>query len=514
MVCTRIMTAAAMAIALIAMSSGQALAGPSAEALAPVKEKLDKKIKVQYLDAPLDKALDQLQRESGVTLIIDRQNLGVQATRPVTLVAESMSIKTTLDWITKMAGVDWDVRDGVILVSSQREILKTHLTLEIYDVRALTAQHPRFTGAPDLDLNSALSNTSSGGSSGGAAQASTTLFGEGDDVDVPSMDEIGEQIVNVVQESITPDLWDSVGGDAGVRIRFTQNGLLMVRHVPEEQARIRALLEMYQKASGKMVSFDARFLMVRTEALDKLMETTGGSNVLDTHQAAAFLKSVGPLNAGVRVLGASRTICMNAQRIHVANLRSKAFLSDIEPVSGALGLDPTLSVFHTGSVLDVEPVVTFDNSHIMLTLRCGVAGGTSEDHTPVPGGGVTGSSVTGGGSAAGDAKAGAGKAATVNLKTAEVAVVADAKLNLPEVDSVNFRTTVRVPDGGAVILTGVSSQFEHLKAENSEIVLFLRAKVVQPKRPAAKKDAAGNNGAAKDGAAKDGAANGAGDTAN
>ena len=68
-------------------------------------------------------------------------------------------------------------------------------------------------------------------------------------------------------------------------------------------------------------------------------------------------------------------------------------------------------------------------------------------------------------------------------------------LNLPQVDSVNFRTTVRVPDGGAVVLTGVSAQFEHLKAENSEIVLFLRAKVVQPKRPAAKPDA-GNNGAA------------------
>ena len=42
-----------------------------------------------------------------------------------------------------------------------------------------------------------------------------------------------------------------------------------------------------------------------------------------------------------------------------------------------------------------------------------------------------------------------------------------------------YRTSVAIPDGGAVILSGVSALTGEVNGEDTEVVLMLQAKVVQ-----------------------------------
>jgi precorrin-4 methylase len=45
----------------------------------------------------------------------------------------------------------------------------------------------------------------------------------------------------------------------------------------------------------------------------------------------------------------------------------------------------------------------------------------------------------------------------------------------PDQDVVTYRTMVRLPSGGAVILSASSSQFKHLDAEDAEVVMIVKA---------------------------------------
>jgi len=140
--------------------------GPPDEALKPIAEKLNKKLKIQFLDTPFNRVIEFLQRESGVTFLINHAATAGREDNPVSLEADEMTIKEAIDWSCVATGTDWDVIKGVIVISTPAAIQARHLETRVYDVRSLLVQMPHFSGGPEFDLNSALSNTSSGGSSG------------------------------------------------------------------------------------------------------------------------------------------------------------------------------------------------------------------------------------------------------------------------------------------------------------------------------------------------------------
>lgn len=460
--------------ALIVLVACSSFAGAEPADLGTLKDKLSQPIDSKYLSAPLDKVLEDIQQQSGVPVVLDKGLRLDQTSDSISLTAQKMPATSVLNWVTRSAGLDWDVREGVVFVSSRREIMRPHIKLEVYDVRALTVAPPNFSGAPNLDVNSALSNTSSGGSSGGAAQSSTTLFGD-EDVVVDTIGISPDEFADMIRDSVVPSEWSKSGGDLGVSLQAAGNGLMVVKHTPEVHAQIKSLLDKYQKSSGKMIAIEARLMVIPSNALDAMLSKVKNKLVLDDKEADAFLKASDPLKAGVRVLGIGRTIGMNGQRVNITNLESQTFLADLEPVSGGTGFDPTLSVLSSGNVIDIEPIISFDDQSVIMTVRCQAAAGRTDDTTAIPGGVASDTSTP---------PAGAKKNQAQRMAPAE------AKLNLPGQDHLSFRTTVRVAAGGAVILSGVSSQFKQIQAPNAEVVLFLRAHAIKPssnKAPAEEK---------------------------
>jgi hypothetical protein len=79
--CIRGLVIAAVALACISTLR----AGPTDEMLGKHKEQLEKKIQIQFLDVPLDRAMDSLQREAGIPFVMDKKNLGSSLTDTVRL---------------------------------------------------------------------------------------------------------------------------------------------------------------------------------------------------------------------------------------------------------------------------------------------------------------------------------------------------------------------------------------------------------------------------------------------
>ncbi len=101
--------------------------------------------------------------------------------------------------------------------------------LRVYDVSDMVMRIPNFTNAPRLDLNEALSNTNSGGSGGtGGGGGSSGLFTDEDETeeDVPTKQENGEDLADLIRNTIEPEIWQANGG-AYASVRYYDGRLIV-----------------------------------------------------------------------------------------------------------------------------------------------------------------------------------------------------------------------------------------------------------------------------------------------
>jgi len=105
---------------------------------------------------------------------------------------------------------------------------------------------PRVLSEKTRDLNSALSNTSSGGSSGGK-QSATTLFSDEDtEGEQATREEKIEQITTLIQDSIGEQAnWAAYGGEVG-SLREVDNKLI-IKTTPKQHREINRLLTMLRE---------------------------------------------------------------------------------------------------------------------------------------------------------------------------------------------------------------------------------------------------------------------------
>lgn len=100
----------------------------------------------------------------------------------------------------------------------------------------------------------ALSNTRSGGSSGGAALASTTLFGDDGDeeIQVPTLEEYVEQLSELIRDTVGyTSEWAAKGGtQSSIRER---DGKLVVTTTAENHRRISDMLEQLYNPQPELI---------------------------------------------------------------------------------------------------------------------------------------------------------------------------------------------------------------------------------------------------------------------
>mgnify|MGYP003960311867 CR=1 FL=1 len=256
-----------------------------------VQLKLTEPLPINFEANRMVNVMDYFRNTTGVNYFVNWAALeaaGVEQDTPITLQLNNIPADQALRLVLQQAGggaelepIGFSIIEGVVTVSTQRDLTKTTDT-RVYDIRDLLVQIPRFTGAPEFDLNSALSNTSSGGSSGGA-QSSTTLFEDADDVETITREEMIEQITQLIQDTVgnQPD-WAAYGGEVSSLREL--NGNLIVKTTPDNHRDMIKLLGQLRSARAMQIHIESRFLLVETNFLEEIgVDLDFQINVNDRH---------------------------------------------------------------------------------------------------------------------------------------------------------------------------------------------------------------------------------------
>lgn len=401
----------------------------------------------------------------------------------ITLV-QSVTLKDFLNHMVSRSGdkLAWTVKNGVVLIGNQVEAagLKTN---QIYPVQDLLFKQTDFSAPRIRDIPG--EGTDDTPRTGGESEEKVAGIEPAD-------------LVTTLKEATNPKYWETEGVD----LRAEESGFLSVRANPEMQARIVSVLADMRRFQTPIVTVDSKFLTIsrnflqeigidfrglggsgnkgdvvtlddmtnglvnntsqgldnggtgdpaanplsgafyndgsdgdiraRTENyftsdLGRVLSPTGGLTagwtLIDDTQLNMILRAVEKRQDG-EVVNSQILSVVNKGHGHVAVINQTAYVRDfdVEVAQAAFIADPKVDVIQDGIVLDVQPIILNDRKYILLNLNPTVA----ELQRPIP-------------------------TFTTSLAGSTLPVT----LQLPNLTVTNFSTTVKVPDGGTVLLGGL-----------------------------------------------------------
>jgi len=417
----------------------------------------------------VDPAADQAALDEGVVFDLNLTN--------------PLSVEKALNLIGQMAGpeVTWTVRHDAVLVTTKE---KAHGDLVIYnhDVQDLIFGLTDFLG-PRIDRLRLLDDLEDedGGSPFGA-------IGEKPTINEP------DDLATLVQENVSVGTWE----DDGISITV-EGGNMVVVHTPEAQLAVRRFLEELRRFSASLVTIESKFLTIRegflqeigvdfrgldnpgdpftdldditfnqpppsrfldnlgdgqtqvppsagafyddgrdgdfkgrTEnifdaALGSLLTNMGGLTAqwtyLDDIQISAILRAV-EKSSNLELINDQILSVHNTQRAYVTVVNQKAYVQDfdVEVAQFQAIADPVINVLTEGIVLDVRPTIHHNRRYLTLEVQPTVAK----------------------------------VVALTDFSTSLSGQTATVTFQLPELEVQSVFTTAIVPDGGTILIGGLS----------------------------------------------------------
>jgi tetratricopeptide (TPR) repeat protein len=425
-----------------------------------------------YTDLPLvvDPAAENAALDAGVVFTFSLQN--------------PLTVEQALNIITRAAGeeVTWTIRNEAILITT-RERARGQLIIYNHDVQDLVFGMTDFLG-PRIDrlrLLAEMEDDDGGGPFGGIGEK-------------PRFIDI-ENLSTLIQENVEPGTWS----DEGVRIDAGE-GYIVIVHTPEVHAKVRQFLNDLRRFSSSLVTIESKFMTVasnwiqeigvdfrgleNTEVFKDLDDITnglednasrgldnGGLGAASGNPSSGFfyddggdgnykghtenyfgdplgkaLSTIGGLTAqwtflnDLEVSAVLRAIeksadfqlvnnqvlsVKNTQRAYVSVVNQKAYIQDfdVEVAQFQAVADPQVNVLIEGVVLDVRPTIHHDRKYLTLEIQPTVA----------------------------KVVALRTYASTLGGNTAPV------EFQLPELEVQSVFTTAVIPDGGSILLGGLSN---------------------------------------------------------
>jgi hypothetical protein len=179
---------------------------------------LDRTVGQVNLDkVTLADAIDFLRDSAGVNLHVNWKALesaGVSRDVPVSIRLSNLPVRKALTYVLNAAPpATWFLDDGVIEVTTQ-ELADKHMYTRVYPIDDLVMDIPDFYG-PQFNLQSAAQGSGQSGGGQSPFQNSNTQQ-QPQQQPRPTRDERGQQIVDLVTQSIRPDIWKVNGGPATI----------------------------------------------------------------------------------------------------------------------------------------------------------------------------------------------------------------------------------------------------------------------------------------------------------
>ncbi len=259
----------------------------------------------EHLDLPFENnefanVIGFLRQSTGLNIFVNwpaLETAGVERETPITLRLRNVPAEQALKLVLAQASavlideeLDFTIVDGILNISTESDLTRDTV-VQVYDIRDLLAQVPDFDNAPDFDLNSALDNTSSGGSGtgtsggggnrgggsrGGSSGGSggSSIFGDSDDDDRDREDEEErrqqtiEDITTLIRETVgKAEDWAEFGGQISSLREL--NGNLIAKTTPQNHTAILGLLANLRETRAIQIHVEGRFLLVDQNFLDE-----------------------------------------------------------------------------------------------------------------------------------------------------------------------------------------------------------------------------------------------------
>jgi general secretion pathway protein D len=433
-----------------------------------------------------------------------REAIGSESLKVQIELVASMTLQNFLNhMVGKSANLAWTVKNGVVVIGNKSQAAGT-IVSKVIPVKDLVFKQTQFQAPVLRDIP-------------GEQTAETPRSG-GEGEDPVAGIELAD-LVTALKDASDPKYWET----EGVAIQPEDSGILSVKASPEMIARIESLLTDMRRNQTPIVTVDSKFLTIsrnflqeigidfrglggsgnkgsvvsldestnglvsnasqgldnggtgdpaanplagyfyndggdgdvraRTENyftsdLGRVLSPTGGLTagwtLIDDSQLNMILKAVEKRQDG-EVVNSQILSVVNKGRGHVAVINQTTYVRDfdVEVAQAAFIADPKVDVVQDGIVLDVQPTILNDRKYIILNLSPTVA----ELQRPIP-------------------------TFTTSLAGSTLPVT----LQLPNLTVTNFATTVKVPDGGTVLLGGLRQVLN--KERRAEIPVLARLPLI------------------------------------
>jgi len=433
-----------------------------------------------------------------------REIITAESLKVVIELAASLTLKDFMNFmVNKSANLAWTVKNGVVVIGNKSQAAGTIVT-KVVPVKDLVFKQTQFLPPRVRDIpGEGTDDTPRTGSEGDDPVAGIELA----------------DLVTTLKEATDPKYWET----EGVEVRPEDSGLLSIKASPEMQARVAEVLKNMRQHQTPIVTVDSKFLTISRNFLQEIgidfrglggsgnkgsvvtlddvtnglvnnssrgLDNAGTGDPAANPLAGAFyndggdgdirartenyftsdlgrvLSSSGGLTAGWtliddtqlnmilravekrqdgEVVNSQILSVVNKGRGHVAVINQTAYVRDfdVEVAQAAFIADPKVDVIQDGIVLDVSPTILNDRKYIILNLNPTVA----ELQRPIP-------------------------TFTTSLAGSTLPVT----LQLPNLTVTNFSTTVKVPDGGTVLLGGLRQVLT--KERRAEVPLLARLPLI------------------------------------
>jgi type II secretory pathway component GspD/PulD (secretin) len=467
-----------------------------------INNQLEQEVTLDFQDHDLVDVLNFLQKITNVNIVLDPKVVAASPP-PVTLRVESMKLRYVLEFIMKLTNLSYTLRDEAIFVSNAQG-LRGDIFMKLYDIRDLTHAMANFPG-PDLDLPEP----------GGQGSRLLPPIEPEAKPEINEFIEIIQKVVKpdswmadgvAIQEyngsmvvtqtgevhKLVAELLRTLRNQKGTQIHVKVKFLTVENSLLEEigvnwQNFNNANLAQYPgvlnangalpgqatSAAGVPAPFGAYHQQGSVIAAANLNNTLqpydntghsipasnlGGLNfqtqhwrLVDDFYVSAVLHAVEKERRGNITFEPDITL-FNGQQAHIVHINQQAYIADYDVNQGQY--DPIVSTLAYGTVLDVQAIASADKKYITLTLRPTNAQVAQWRRfgPPLNQNQFLGVSGQNGGGQGGNNNFGGAP-----VQQAGGSVAGTNPLLIPELVYQSVRTSVTIPDGGSLMLAGMTN---------------------------------------------------------
>ncbi len=174
----------------------------------------------------------------------------------------------------------------------------------------------------------------------------------------------GDQLVDLIRDTVAPASWEEL---TGASIRYDE-GILLVRQVPEVHRRISELLGDLRRRAGSRLNLSVRLLSVGDGVLRGILGDAG-TGALPAEAEARLERALAEGRA--KILRRGSVVCTNTQRVVLEDTTVRSYLQDydVEIAQEATIADPIFQVVPEGILAELRPTLAGKGDLVVLEVR-------------------------------------------------------------------------------------------------------------------------------------------------